>query len=189
MLHDDGRRCRAPSSVAAAGCGVTVWIMFPLEGEYQPSPYEYARVQVDEYEASGGQRGNTLIGDPRSESTDAASAELDTGLPIIILTTRGNKSGKIFKNPLMRIEHEGEYALVASLGGAPQHPSWYHHLKADPEALMIQDGPEPFDARVREAAGDERVEWWSRVVEAFPYYAEYQEKTERQIPVFIASRR
>ena len=88
----------------------------------------------------------------------------------------------------MRVEHDGEYALVASQGGRPTHPVWYHNLKADPEAVTIQDGPEPFFVRVREVSGDERAEWWARAVEAFPPYADYQEKTERTIPVFVASR-
>jgi F420H(2)-dependent quinone reductase len=148
--------------------------MSPLEGEYEPSPREWVRNQVAEYEASGGERANTFR---------------DTGLPIIVVTTRGNKSGKIRKTPLMRVEHEGEYALVASMGGAPQHPVWYHNLKANPEAVTIQDGPEPFDVRVRELSGDERADWWRRAVAAYPPYAEYQEKTEREIPVFVATRR
>lgn len=146
----------------------------PLEGEYEPSPYGWVREQVAEYEASGGERANTL---------------LDTGLPIIVVTTRGNKSGKLRKTPLMRVEHDGEYALVASQGGAPANPTWYHNLRADPEAVTIQDGPEPFDVTVREVDGDERAEWWSRAVDAFPPYADYQEKTERHIPVFVARRR
>jgi deazaflavin-dependent oxidoreductase (nitroreductase family) len=132
------------------------------------------RDQVAEYEASGGEKANTLR---------------DTGLPIIIVTTRGNKTGKIRKFALMRVEHEGEYALVASMGGAPKHPVWYYNLKADPTALMIQDGPEPFDAEAREVTGEEKAQWWERAVAAFPPYAEYQAKTERSIPVFIARRR
>ena len=146
----------------------------PLEGEYEPSTWDWVREQVAEYEASGGQRANTL---------------LDTGLPIIIVTTRGNKSGKLRKTALMRVEHEGEYALVASMGGAPKHPVWYFNLQADPTAVMIQDGPEPFDAVVREVDGEERDAWWERAVAAYPPYAEYQERTERRIPVFVASRR
>jgi deazaflavin-dependent oxidoreductase (nitroreductase family) len=134
----------------------------------------WVREQVERYERSGGTEGGTLR---------------DTGMPVIILTTRGNRSGKLRKTPLMRVEHDGEYALVASLGGAPTHPVWYHNLRADPEAVTIQDGPEPFDARVREVTGEERARWWERAVAAFPPYAEYQEKTERQIPVLIASRR
>ncbi len=145
----------------------------PLEGEYEPSQWDWVRDQVAEYEASGGQRANTLR---------------DTGLPIIVVTTRGARSGKIRKLALMRVEHEGEYALVASKGGAPDHPDWYHNLKADPTALMIQDGPEPFDAVAREVEGDERAVWWERAVAAFPPYAEYQERTDRQIPVLVARR-
>ncbi len=145
-----------------------------LEGEYEPSPRQWVRDQVEEYEASGGERADTLR---------------DTGLPVIIVTTRGNRSGKLRKTPLMRVEHNGEYALVASLGGAPAHPVWYHNLKADPEAVTIQDGPEPFDARVRELTGEERDEWWERAVAAYPPYADYQKKTERVIPVLVASRR
>jgi deazaflavin-dependent oxidoreductase (nitroreductase family) len=147
--------------------------MTPLEGEYEPSPVDWAREQVEEYEASGGTRANTL---------------LDTGLPIVVMTTRGNKSGKIRKTPVMRVEHEGEYALVASLGGAPKHPVWYWNLKADPTAVMLQDGPEPFDVEVREVTGDERAAWWERAVAAYPPYADYQEKTDRVIPVLVASR-
>jgi deazaflavin-dependent oxidoreductase (nitroreductase family) len=108
---------------------------------------------------------------------------------VIILTTRGNKSGKLRKTPLMRVEHGGDYVLVASLGGAPKHPVWYYNLKADPLALTIQDGPEPLDFEVRELSGDERSTWWDRAVAAYPAYADYEQKTERQIPVFLATRR
>ncbi|MFN2609107.1 MAG: nitroreductase family deazaflavin-dependent oxidoreductase [Acidimicrobiales bacterium] len=145
-----------------------------LDGEYEPSPQQWVRDQVAEYEASGGQRANTLR---------------DTGLPVIIVTTRGNRTGRIRKTPLMRVEHEGEYVLVASKGGAPDHPVWFYNLEADPEAVMIQDGPEPFDARVRRVTGEEREVWWERAVAAYPPYAEYQAKTAREIPVFVASRR
>jgi deazaflavin-dependent oxidoreductase (nitroreductase family) len=144
----------------------------PLEGEYAPSPWDWVREQVEEYEASNGQRANTLR---------------DTGLPVVIITTRGRKSGKIRKFPLMRVEHDGEYALVASLGGAPNNPTWYGNLIADPTALMIQDGAEPHDFIAREAQGDERALWWERAVEAYPSYAEYQMKTSRIIPVFVAT--
>jgi deazaflavin-dependent oxidoreductase (nitroreductase family) len=144
----------------------------PLTGEYEPSPSQWVRDQVEAYEASGGAEANTL---------------LDTGLPIIIVTTRGNKSGKIRKTPLMRVEHEGSYALVASQGGAPSHPVWYHNLVGDPSAVEIQDGPEPWDAVVREVDGDERAEWWERAVAAYPPYADYQERTDRVIPVLVAS--
>ena len=144
------------------------------ENEYLPSAWEWVRNQVDVYERSGGKEANTLR---------------DTGLPIIIVTTRGNKSGKLRKTPLMRVEHDGEYALVASQGGAPKHPVWYYNLTADPDAVMIQDGPEPFDATTRELSGDERATWWDRAVAAYPDYAVYQTNTERLIPVFLASRR
>jgi deazaflavin-dependent oxidoreductase (nitroreductase family) len=146
----------------------------PLDGDYEPSPAQWVRDQVAEYEASGGTRANTLR---------------DTGLPIIIVTTRGNRSGKLRKTPLMRVEHDGEYALVASMGGAPSHPVWYHNLKADPESVTIQDGPEPFDVDVREVTGDERSQWWERAVAAFAPYADYQQRTSREIPVFVARRR
>jgi F420H(2)-dependent quinone reductase len=144
-----------------------------LTGEYEPSTWEWVRDQVAEYEASGGTRANTLR---------------DTGLPIIVLTTRGNQSGKIRKTPLMKVEHDGEYALVASMGGAPKHPVWYHNLTADPTAAMVQDGAEPFDVTVREVTGDEKAAWWERAVAAFPTYAEYQAKTDREIPVLVARR-
>ena len=145
-----------------------------LQGTYKPSPAEWVRDQVELYERSSGTQGNTLR---------------DTGLPIVIVTTRGNKSGLIRKTPLMRVEHNGEYALVASQGGAPTHPVWYHNLVADPESVTIQDGPTPFEVSVRAVDGDERQEWWDRAVEAFPPYAQYQEKTERRIPVFVATKR
>ena len=145
----------------------------PLQGEYEPSPLDWVREQVEEYEASNGQRANTL---------------LDTGLPVVIITTRGRKSGKIRKFPLMRVEHDGEYALVASLGGAPTNPTWYGNLIADLTALMIQDGAQPHDFVAREAQGDERALWWERAVEAYPSYADYQMKTSRIIPVFVATR-
>ena len=145
-----------------------------LQGDYEASPSDWVRDQVAEYESSGGQRANTLE---------------DTGLPIVIFTTRGNKSGKIRKIPVMRVEHEGEYALVASMGGAPQNPVWYYNLLAYPDDVRLQDGPEPFDVVVRQANGDERAQWWERAVRAYPPYAEYQERTEREIPVFVARAR
>ncbi len=143
-----------------------------LDGEYEPSPAEWVRDQVETYESSGGQRGNTLW---------------DTGLPVVIVTTRGSRSGKIRKIPLMRVEHDGEYALVASMGGAPHNPVWYYNVKAHPE-ITIQDGAQPFAATARELSGAERDEWWARAVAAYPPYAEYQTRTERQIPVFVATR-
>jgi deazaflavin-dependent oxidoreductase (nitroreductase family) len=146
----------------------------PLTGEYEPSTADWVREQVERYEATGGREANTLR---------------DTGLPIAIFTTRGAKSGKVRKFALMRVEHNGAYAMVASQGGAPKHPSWYHNLKAYPDQLMVQDGPEPFDAVARELEGEERQEWWDRAVAAYPPYAEYQQRTERLIPVLLAERR
>ena len=145
-----------------------------LEGDYEPSPSEWVRDQVATYERTGGREGNTL---------------LDTGLPVVIVTTRGNKSGKIRKTPLMRVEHDGQYALVASQGGAPTHPVWYHNLTADPEAVAIQDGAEVVDMRVHETSGGERDQWWERAVAAYPSYADYQRSTDRQIPVLVATRK
>lgn len=143
----------------------------PLHGEYEPSPQAWVRDQVAAYEASGGKEANTL---------------LDTGLPVIIVTTRGARSGKIRKFPVMRVEHDGEYALVASKGGAPDNPQWYGNLKANPSAVTVQDGPEPFDVEVREVYGEEKAAWWERSVAAYPPYAEYQQNTDRVIPVLVA---
>jgi deazaflavin-dependent oxidoreductase (nitroreductase family) len=148
--------------------------MTTLQGDYAPSPWQWVRDQVAEYEASGGDRANTLM---------------DTDMPIIVVTTRGAKSGKLRKNPVMKVEHDGEYALVASKGGSPENPEWYYNLVAHPDEVVVQDGPEPFAATIREVSGDEKAEWWERAVAAYPPYAEYQEKTARQIPVFIASKR
>jgi deazaflavin-dependent oxidoreductase (nitroreductase family) len=129
--------------------------------------------QVEKYERTGGREGNTL---------------LNTGLPVIIVTTRGAKTGNVRKTPVMRVEHGGEYAIVASLGGAPKHPAWYFNLKAHADDVKVQDGPEPFAVEVRELSGDERTLWWDRAVAAYPPYAEYQAKTSRVIPVFVARR-
>ena len=145
-----------------------------LEGEYVPSRVGWVRDQVEAYERSGGQEANTLR---------------DTGLPVIVVTMRGSKSGTVRKIALMRVEHDGEYALIGSYGGSPTHPVWVHNLRANPDDVSIQDGPEPFPVKVREVSGDERAAWWERAVAAFPTYAEYQRKTEREIPVFVASRR
>jgi F420H(2)-dependent quinone reductase len=142
-----------------------------LTGEYEPSTQDWVREQIETYERSDGREANTLW---------------DTGLPIIVMTTRGVRSGKLRKIALMKVTHAGEYALVASQGGAPRHPAWYFNLVADPTAVMIQDGPEPWDAVVREVAGDERERWWDLAVRAYPPYAEYQEKTDRVIPVLVA---
>jgi deazaflavin-dependent oxidoreductase (nitroreductase family) len=143
-----------------------------LSGEYVPSPARWVREQVEAYERSGGQEANTL---------------LDTGLPVIIVTMRGNKSGKVRKIALMRVAHNGEFALVASKGGAPEHPVWYYNLKANPDEVTIQDGEAPFEARVREVTGEERAAWWERAVAAYPPYADYQKRTDRTIPVLVAS--
>lgn len=142
-----------------------------LSGEYVPSASAWVAEQVAEYEASGGTRANTLR---------------DTGIPVVIVTMQGI-SGKIRKIALMRVEHEGEYALIASMGGAPTNPKWYYNILAHPHVL-IQDGPEPQDYAAREVHGAERDEWFARGVEVFPPYADYQAKTERLIPVFVASR-
>jgi F420H(2)-dependent quinone reductase len=141
----------------------------PIEGEYEPSPRRWVRDQVDQYEGSGGADGTTL---------------LDTGLPVVIVTNRGARTGKVRKTPLMRVEHDGEYAAVASVGGAPKHPLWYFNLLANPD-VELQDGPKRLDLVARELAGSEREQWWERAVAAYPPYAEYQTRTTRQIPVFV----
>jgi deazaflavin-dependent oxidoreductase (nitroreductase family) len=141
----------------------------PLEGEYEPSPSGWVRDQVELYERTGGREGNV---------------QRPTGLPVVILTVRGRKSGKLRKMPLMRVERDGKYAIVASKGGAPDNPKWYKNVKANPD-VMLQDGPEPFDARARELHGEERELWWRRAVEAFPPYADYEKRTKRLIPVFL----
>jgi deazaflavin-dependent oxidoreductase (nitroreductase family) len=145
----------------------------PIDGDYEPSSWDWVRDQVAAYEASGGAEANTLM---------------DTGLPIIVLTTKGNKSGKVRKMALMRVEHDGEYALVASQGGMPTNPSWYYNLVADPTALVIQDGPEPADYVAREVTGDEKALWWARAAAAYPPYDEYQAATPRVIPLLVARR-
>jgi len=141
----------------------------PLDGEYAPSPRQWVRDQVELFERSGGTEGITL---------------LDTGLPVVIVTNIGAKSGKVRKTPLMRVEHDGRYAAVASMGGAPKNPVWYYNLRANPR-VELQDGPERLDMIAREIAGAERAQWWERAVAAYPPYAEYQTKTSRQIPVFL----
>jgi deazaflavin-dependent oxidoreductase (nitroreductase family) len=139
----------------------------PLTGEYEPSTSDWAREQAEKYMESGGTDGTEM-----------------QGRPVILLTTVGAKSGKIRKTPLMRVENNGEYAIVASLGGAPQHPVWYHNVKKNPR-VELQDGPVSKDYDAREVFGEERAEWWERAVAAWPDYAEYQKKTDRQIPVFV----
>jgi deazaflavin-dependent oxidoreductase (nitroreductase family) len=141
----------------------------PLDGEYAPSPRTWVREQVELYESSGGAAGTTLR---------------ETGLPVVIVTNVGARSGKLRKTPLMRVEHEGCYAAVASKGGAPDHPLWYANLLGNP-LVELQDGPVKRDMVAREVHGEERAQWWERAVAAFPPYAEYQQKTEREIPVFV----
>ena len=139
-----------------------------LNGEYQPSPEKWVREQVEKYEASGGTEATTL-----------------RGVPVVVVTSVGAKSGRLRKNPLMRVEHEGSYALVASKGGAPEHPTWFHNLMSHP-TVELQDGPDRRDYTVRVADGEERAAWWERAVAVWPDYASYQAKTEREIPVFVA---
>ena len=139
----------------------------PLSGEYQPSPEQWVRDQVELYERSGGTEGTTM-----------------RDVPVVVLTSLGAKSGKIRKNPLMRVEHQGKYAVVASQGGAPKHPTWYHNLVAHPQ-VELQDGTVRQDMTARVVEGAERELWWSRAVEVWPDYAEYQTKTDRVIPVFV----
>jgi deazaflavin-dependent oxidoreductase (nitroreductase family) len=139
----------------------------PLSGEYEPSTSDWARENAEKYMESGGTDGTEL-----------------QGKPVILLTTIGAKTGKVRKTPLMRVEHNGEYAVVASLGGAPKHPVWYHNIKAHPQ-VELQDGEAAKDYEAREVFGDEKAVWWERAVEAWPDYAEYQTKTDRQIPVFV----
>jgi deazaflavin-dependent oxidoreductase (nitroreductase family) len=138
-----------------------------IEGTYEPSPWKFAADQVALYESTDGAEGNTL-----------------QGVPVIILTTRGRKSGSVRKSPLMRVEHEGQYAVVASMGGAPKHPVWYLNLRADPN-VTLQDGPNIYELRARELEGDEKALWWSRATAVWPQYDDYQKKTERSIPVLL----
>jgi len=139
-----------------------------LNGEYEPSPSRWVRQQVEQIETSGGTEGTTM-----------------KGVPVVVVTSVGVTTGKLRKNPVMRVEHDGSYALVASKGGAPEHPTWYHNLVAHP-AVELQDGPDRRDYSVRIADGEERDQWWERAVEVWPAYADYQTKTDRKIPVFVA---
>ncbi|HEY9314132.1 nitroreductase family deazaflavin-dependent oxidoreductase [Williamsia sp.] len=139
----------------------------PLQGEYEPSPTDWARKQADQIVETGGTKGTEL-----------------NGMPVVVLTTLGNKSGKLRKSPLMRVEHEGNYAVVASLGGAPKNPVWYYNVVAHPQ-VELQDGPKVQDMVAREVFGDEKATWWERAVAAYPPYADYQQKTDRQIPLFV----
>jgi F420H(2)-dependent quinone reductase len=139
----------------------------PLSGEYEPSTSDWAREQAERYEQSGG--------------TDATTLR---GMPVVVVTSVGSKTGKLRKTPLMRVEHDGKYAVVASLGGAPKHPVWYYNLKKHPH-VELQDGPTRGDYLAREVTGDEKAVWWERAVAAYPDYAAYQKRTTRQIPVFV----
>jgi F420H(2)-dependent quinone reductase len=140
-----------------------------LQGNYEPSSAGWVREQVELYESSGGTKGTTLR---------------DTGLPVVIITNVGVRTGKLRKTPVMRVEHDGSYAAVASQGGAPSHPSWYYNFRANPH-VELQDGKLKREMIAREVTGDERAQWWRRAVAAFPPYAEYQERTSRVIPVFV----
>jgi deazaflavin-dependent oxidoreductase (nitroreductase family) len=140
-----------------------------VDGEYVPSPAPWVRDQVDAYESSGGTKATTLA---------------DTGLPVVIITNRGAKSGAVRKTPVMRVEHDGSYAAVASKGGAPEHPLWYYNLRENPR-VQVQDGADKWEMTARELSGEEREVWWERAVAAYPPYAEYQQKTSRLIPVFV----
>ena len=146
----------------------------PLEGKYEPSPQQWVRDQVELYERTGGREGGTLR---------------DTGLPVVIFSTRGVKSGNVRKQPLMKVEKDGAYLMVGSQGGAPSDPAWVSNLRAAPDQVTVQDGPEPWDGVARELSGEERAEWWDRAVAAFPNYADYQTRTDRLIPVFLFERR
>jgi F420H(2)-dependent quinone reductase len=143
-----------------------------IDGEYVPSTAQWVRDQVDEYEGSGGTQGTTLR---------------ETGLPVVIVTNVGAKSGAVRKTPLMRVEHDGAYLAVGSKGGAPQNPVWVYNLRKNPQ-VEVQDGPHKWAMTAREIAGDERAQWWERAVAAFPNYADYQKKTSRLIPVFVLER-
>ena len=145
-----------------------------LQGEYEPSPQKWVRDQVELYERTDGREGNTLR---------------DTGRPVVVFTSRGRKSGKLRKTPLMRVEHDGAYLMVGSQGGAPKHPVWYHNVTADPDAISVQDGARVIDGRARELEGAEREEWWERALVVYPTYASYQEKTERLIPLVLVEPR
>ena len=139
----------------------------PLSGDYEPTTSRRSRKQIEQYEAIDGRKGGDL-----------------RGKPVIVLTSVGAKTGKLRKTPLMRVEHDGSYAVVASLGGAPKHPVWYFNLKANPH-VELQDGATKKDYTAREVTGDEKVLWWDRAVEAWPDYAKYKKKTDRDIPVFV----
>jgi deazaflavin-dependent oxidoreductase (nitroreductase family) len=158
-LHPGMRRCSF----------LVLTIGMPVQGEYEPSAQAWVRDQVELYESSGGTKGTTLR---------------DTGIPVVVVTNLGASSGKVRKTPVMRVEHDGRYVMVASKGGAPEHPLWYYNIRANP-LVELQDGPDKQDMTAREITGDERAEWWKRAVAVYPPYAEYQQKTTREIPVFV----
>jgi deazaflavin-dependent oxidoreductase (nitroreductase family) len=139
----------------------------PLEGEYEPSAWDFARDHVERYERSGGTEATTM-----------------RGMPVVVLTSRGRRTGKLRKSPLMRVAHDGTYAAVGSLGGSPKNPVWVYNLRTNPD-VTLQDGPSVYDLRAREVTGAERDEWWQRAVDAYPEYADYQARTDRTIPVFV----
>ncbi len=143
-----------------------------LQGDYEPSAWDWVRDQVETYERSGGREGTTLW---------------DTGKPVVVVTMRGRRTGRVRKAPVMRVEHGGEYAIVASKGGDPKNPGWYFNLLSHPDEVQIQDGTEILGVTVREVKGEEREEWWRRAVEAWPPYEEYQANTDRRIPVLVAT--
>ncbi|WP_130342163.1 nitroreductase family deazaflavin-dependent oxidoreductase [Herbihabitans rhizosphaerae] len=138
-----------------------------LTGEYAPGTWEWVRKQVETYEGSGGTKGTTV-----------------EGKPVVVVTSVGAKSGKLRKHPVIRVEHDGSYAMVASKGGDPSHPAWYHNLKANPR-VQLQDGTEKGVFVAREVTGDERAAWWERAIEVWPHYVDYTKKTSREIPVFV----
>jgi F420H(2)-dependent quinone reductase len=142
----------------------------PLSGEYAPSTSGWAREQAEKIESTNGAKGTTM-----------------RGMPVIVLTSRGAKTGLLRKTALMRVEHEGQYAVIGSLGGAPKNPVWVYNVRAEPH-VELQDGPEKHDYLAREVEGDERELWWKRAVEAYPDYADYQKKTDRVIPVFVLTK-
>ena len=144
----------------------------PIDAPYEPSPWEPVATQVEQYEATGGVEGGEM-----------------QGAPCVIVSTLGARTGNQRKTPLIRVEHEGSYAAVASMGGAPQHPVWYHNLVAHPDMVTVQDGPTVLDCVAHEATGDEKAEWWARAVEVWPSYDEYQARTDREIPLLVLTPR
>jgi len=142
----------------------------PLSGEYAPSTTGWARAQAEKIESTNGAQGGEL-----------------RGMPVIVLTTRGAKTGLLRKTALMRVEHDGQYAVVGSLGGAPKNPVWVYNVRAEPH-VELQDGPDKHDYLAHEIEGDERELWWKRAVAAYPDYANYQKKTDRLIPVFVLTK-